>query len=102
MSPSSMTSLIIFTRLQSYFRPRTADFTKSKYMYFFYCTPVFYIILFTHLGAQTSVSERKKILLTARDLERWWPLNVGGSHDRHGPLTAGGPCALHNLHNRYM
>jgi len=40
MSPSIMTSLIIFTRLQSYLRLKTAKFAKSKY--FSYGTPIFY------------------------------------------------------------
>jgi len=69
MSPSVMTSLITFTRLQSYFRPKTADFAKSKYVS--YGTPVSTNLLIWVLRLQTLKVKNDSALC-------------------QGPLTAGG------------
>ena len=87
---------------------------------------ILHLLLLWHTGFQlihafgSSVSESKKDSaryqgpLTAEGPLRAGPLTAGalqplrtlvfhdirGSHDRRGPLTTGGPCALLNLHNR--
>jgi len=67
--------------MQTYFRPKSANFAKSKYLSY---DTGFLLIHSLKL---------KKILLAARDPNRRGPLTAGGSHDHRGPLTAGGPCA---------
>src|SRR6218665_94726 len=79
MSPSVVTSLIIFTRLQILFRPKTANFSKSKYILFLWHTSflVMTVVETSHevpdrLGTLFFAQAAHKIGMSQVVVGEWW------------------------------